>query len=142
MKRTVAAHFVLAAALAVGACGGDDEPSADAATEPDARPPQGTISMSWRIQRGGVDTSCGDAGAQFVLVELVRQGEGAGEADPFNCTAGEATTRQVEVGAYDLRLDLLDTGGESLLDAQVELFGIDVTEDGDTALGEVVFELP
>jgi hypothetical protein len=142
MKRTVAAQFVLAAALLAGACGGDDEPSADAATPPDARPPAGTMSLTWRIERGGVVTSCTDAGAQFVEVQMVRQGEGAGEADNFNCAAGEATTREVEIGIYDLRFDLLDGQGDSLLAARLEQFGIDVSENGDTPLGEIVFELP
>jgi hypothetical protein len=141
MNGNAPARLMLAAALLLGACGGDDEPGVDASTEPDARPPVGTMSATWQLEDSGGGVSCEDAGAQLVVVEMVRQGEGAGEADTFNCTTGEASTRAVQVGIYDLRFDLVDAAAQSLVAEQVSRFGIEVSEDADTPIGEIVFEL-
>jgi hypothetical protein len=141
MTRIIAPLFILAAlALAPAACGGDDDGEPDAST-PDAQPARGTISMSWRLVSAGADAACSDVGGVYVLVEMVREGEAAGEADTFDCAVGAATTRQVNAGTYDIRLDLLDVQTDSLLPEQLRQTGIDVNEDGDTPIGEVVFEL-
>lgn len=139
MTRIIAPLTVLTALL-FAACG-DDAAEPDASTQPDARPPQGTISMSWSLQSAGADAQCSDVGAQFVVVEMVVEGEAAGQADTFNCTAGEATTRQVTAGTYELRLDLLDGQAASLLSEKIRQTGIDVGEDSDTSIGEIVFEV-
>jgi len=139
------ARFAFVLALAVcsfGACGGDDDPDVDAAPEPDARPLRGTVSLSWRIQRGGSDVECKEAGARFVVVQLIRQGEASGEADPISCLVGESMTREVDVGTYDLRFDLTDDRGDSLLAELVTRSGIEVGADSDTPIGEVVFPVP
>ena len=63
--------------------------------------------------------------------------------DALQCTAtGEQSTRQLDLGTYDVDLDLLDNGGDSLLTERVEFNGIEVTEGGETSLGEVVFDVP
>jgi hypothetical protein len=139
MTRIIAPLFILAA-LALAACGGDDDGEPDASI-PDAQPARGTISMSWRLVSAGADAACTDVGARYVLVEMVREGEAAGEADTLDCALGAATTREVDVGTYEVRLDLLDAQADTLLPAQVRQTGIDVTEDRDTSIGEVVFEL-
>ena len=124
-------------ALAVG-CGGDDEPVADAGPEPP--PPTGTISLSWSITEGGAASDCATAGAQFVVLEIIRQGEGAGISEPITCTAGEGTTRRLETGTYDISIDLVNSSAMSLLDAPLAET-VEVTENGDTQLGEIVFDL-
>jgi len=139
MTRIIAPLFILAA-LALAACGGDDDGEPDASI-PDAQPARGTISMSWRLESAGADAACTDVGARYVLVEMVREGEAAGEADTLDCALGAATTREVDVGTYEVRLDLLDAQADTLLPAQVRQTGIVVTEDRDTQIGEVVFEL-
>jgi hypothetical protein len=141
MNRTLTAAPILAlalASLAIAACGGDDDP-VDASTEPDAPPPRGTISMSWRITSGGAEASCGAVGARLVLLEMVLQGSVSGEADNFTCTAALATTREVGVGTYNLGFDLLDSSSDSLLAEQVTQTGVEVTDGNDTPIGEVVF---
>jgi hypothetical protein len=138
-------HYgVLGLLLAVavgGACGGDDDAAADASTEPDARPPRGTMSLTWSITDGGNPAECADVGASQVTIEFVRVGEGAGNADSFNCTAESGTTIEIAVGTYDVDIDLVNGSLESLLDAKVMQNGVEVTEGGDTALDPVVFEL-
>jgi hypothetical protein len=136
MKPTVISLFILALSFA---CGDDDAPI-DAAVQ-DAAPPVGTISLTWRLQSGGADASCKDVGARFVNMELVRVGDAVGQADNFNCTAGEATSRQVAEGTYNLTFDLLDQQGASLLDEPLRQTGIDVADDSDSPIGEVVFAL-
>ena len=130
--------LVLAVAAA---CGGDDEPAADANTTPDARPPRGTMSLTWSITEGGGASDCAAVGASQVTIEFVRQGEGAGNADTFNCTAGQAMTIEISVGTYDVDVDLVDASLQSLLDAKVMQNGVEVTENNDTALDPIVFEL-
>jgi hypothetical protein len=124
-----------------GACGGDDAPAADANTTPDARPPRGTMSLSWSITEGGNPATCPDVGASQVVIEFVRQGEGAGNADSFNCTAGSAMTIEISVGTYDVDVDLVDASLQSLLDAKLMVNGVEVTENNDTELDAIVFEL-
>jgi len=141
-----ASRLILAALLvgAFGACGGDDDDddgAIDAAVEPDARPPRGTISMTWQLYNGGVETTCDEAGAQLVSIELVRQGEAAGEADSFNCVAARASTRELDLGTYDVSIDLVNSQGDSLLAEPVQEFGIAVTEGDDTSIGAVLFDL-
>lgn len=138
MNRTIAA---LGLVLLLGACGGDDDPAVDASTAPDATPPRGTISMTWRIVSAGEEAACKEVGASLVDIQLVRQGEGAGESDVVNCSAGETQTRAVNVGVYDLRFDLLASNGASLLAAPIRQFGVEVNDDDDTSIGEIVFEL-
>ncbi|HYU15969.1 MAG TPA: hypothetical protein VEL05_07860 [Candidatus Acidoferrum sp.] len=143
MNRTLTAAPILAIAgmfalASLAGCGGDDD-AVDASIEPDAPPPAGTISMSWRVQSGGTDASCQDVGAQLVEVELVLEGAVNGEADSFTCAAAAATTREVAVGTYILRLDLLDSMSASLLPAQVIQSGVEVTDGNDTPLGEILF---
>lgn len=147
-----ASHLFLAALL-LGACGGgddddDDEGTGDdddgltgqdAAPQPDAGPPGGTISMTWTLYNGEVVTTCEEAGASQVTVELVRQGEVTGEADVFNCAALRASTREIQPALYDMSVDLVDADGESLL-AQPELkVGLDVKLGEDTPAGMILF---
>src|SRR5687768_12882532 len=107
MTRFHYAVLGLVLVVGAGACGGDDAPAADANTTPDARPPRGTLSLSWTITEGGDPATCPDVGASQVVIEFVRQGEGAGNADSFNCTAGSAMTIEISVGTYDVDVDLV-----------------------------------
>ena len=140
MIRFHCAALFLLVALAP-ACGGDDEASPDANLTPDARPPRGTFSLEWTITQGGDAATCADVGASQVTVEWIEQGAGAGNADTFNCSAGNATTIQINVATYDVSIDLLDSSLQSLLDAKITQNGVEVTENGDTALDPITFEL-
>jgi hypothetical protein len=141
MTRFHYASLLLACALGAAACGGDEDAPADANLTPDARPPRGSISLTWTITQGGEDASCADVGASQVVIEWILQGAGAGNADTFNCTAGSGTTIQFAVGTYDVDVDLVDQSLQSLLDAKIMQNGVEVTENGDTALDPVTFEL-
>lgn len=141
MTRFHYAALILLFALGAAACGGDDEPAADANTTPDARPPRGTISFSWTIMQGGDVVDCATAGASQVTIEWVEQGAGAGNADSFNCLPGSGMTIEIGVATYDVDIDLLDASLQSLLDAKVMQNGVEVTEGNDTELDPVVFEL-
>lgn len=141
MTRFHYAALILACALGAAACGGDDEPAADANTTPDARPPRGTFSLMWSITDGGNPATCGDVGGSQVVVSFIRQGAGAGDNAVINCTAGEGESQEINVGTYDLDIDLVDASIQSLLDAPVMVNGVEITENGKTELDPVVFEL-
>ena len=136
MKRTL-----LLALLAVSACGGDDAPSADASTDPDANVPRGTMSLSFSITQGGEDATCADVGATTVVVSWIDPDEGAGMNDISNCTAGEFTTIEINPGTYNVDIDLVDVAATSLLEDPIEQDGVEVQANDDTALDAVVFEL-
>lgn len=148
-----ASRLILAAFL-LAACGGDDDGDSDdgtgdddglvdqdAAPQPDARPPGGTISMTWALYNGGVETTCDEAGASQVLVQLVRQGEVTGEADVFNCSAARASTRDLQPAVYDMTVDLVNGDGDSLLAAPVQKFGLNVELGADTPVDQILFDL-
>lgn len=143
-SRALWAVFTMAllvpAVLAAG-CSSDNN-SADAAPMPDAPPPTGTVSLSWHLTQGGADVTCADAGATLVTLELVREGQGAGEADTANCSAGMVTTHEIHTGTYEVTLDLINSGGSSLLASPVVQDGVEVTSQSDTPLGDVEFQLP
>ena len=119
------------------ACGGDDAP-ADADLTPDAPGPSGTISLSWTISNGADTIDCATAEAQFVVLDIVPVGAGAGQSDPSNCSAGE-TSKSLAVGSYDITIDLVDSSASSLLDAPLTQNGVDVLEGLNTALEDVTF---
>jgi hypothetical protein len=138
MKSTVLA--VLLAALAA-ACGGDDAPSADASTEPDANVPRGTMSLTFTITQGGEAATCEDVGGQFVVLSFIKPNEGAGANATGNCSAGEITTQEINPGTYNVDIDLVGAGAVSLLDEPYEQDGVEVQANDDTALDPVIFEL-
>ena len=148
-----ASRLILAAFL-LGACGGDDDGGGgaddgaddgmvgqDAAPRPDAGPPGGTISMTWALYNGDVMTSCDEAGASQVTIEMVRQGEVTGEADVFNCAGLRASTREIEPGLYDISVDLVNEQGDSLLTEPEQKYGLDVKLGQDTSAGVILFSL-
>ena len=132
---------LLALVVPAAGCSGDSG-SADAAPMPDAMPPVGTVSLTWHLTQGGADVTCADAGATLVTLALVRQGQGAGEADTANCSAGMVTTHTIHTGTYEVTLDLINAGGSSLLNSPVVQDGVEVTSQSDTPLGDVEFQLP
>ena len=141
MTRFHYAALILACALGAAACGGDDEPAADANTTPDARPPRGTFSLTWSITEGGNPSDCASVNGSQVVISFIRQGEGGGDNAVINCSAGSGESQEINVGTYDLDIDLVDSSIQSLLDAPVMVNGVEVTENNDTALEPVVFEL-
>lgn len=141
MTRFHCAALFLLLALGAAACGGGEDAPPDANLTPDAHAPRGTMSLSWTITQGGVAATCEDVGASQVTIEWVEQGAGAGNADSFNCAAGEAMTIQIAVATYDVDIDLVDLSRQSLLPAKIMQNGVEVTEGNDTALDPVVFEL-
>src|SRR6185503_15420965 len=141
MTRFHCAALVLLLALGAAACGGDDDAPPDANLTPDARLPRGTFSLEWTITQGGDPATCADVGASQVTVEWIEQGAGAGNADSFNCTAGNATTIQINVATYDVSIDLVDNSLQSLLPSKITVNGVEVTENNDTPLDPIVFEL-
>ena len=134
-------RILLLALLAVAACGGDDEPSADASTAPDANVPRGTMSLSWTITQGGDAATCADVGATNVVISWIDPDQGAGMNDISNCAAGEFTTIEINPGTYNVDIDLVDVAASSLLDAPIEQDGVEVQANDDTALDPVTFEL-
>jgi hypothetical protein len=140
MTRFHSAVLLILLAFA-GACGGDEEAPPDANLTPDARPPRGTVSLSWTITQGGDPATCADVGASQVTLSLVPQGAGAGSPESFNCAAGEGTSIEIAVGTYDVDIDLVNATLESLLAAPLQQNGVEVTENNDTPLEPVVFEL-
>jgi hypothetical protein len=136
-----AALVVLLVALAP-ACGGDDEASPDANLTPDARPPRGTFSLEWTITQGGDPATCADVNGSQVVISFIKQGTAGGDNAVINCTAGSGVSQEINVGTYDLDIDLVDTSIQSVLDSPIMVNGVEITENGETALDPVVFEVP
>lgn len=142
MTRFHYASLLLACALGAAACGGDDDAPPDANLTPDARPPRGTFSLSWTITQGGAAATCADVNGSQVVISFIAQGAGSGDNAVINCSAGEGTSQQINVGTYDLDIDLVDSSIQSVLDAPVMVNGVEITENNDTPLDPIVFEVP
>jgi len=113
-------------------CG--DSPDALDASTIDAQPNGGNFTLAWTIVDGEATLPCRDVGAVAVAITLIRQGAGAGTAESFPCTAGEAVSRTFPPGIYDFTIDVRASGSKSLLAAPVRIQGFEILARQESAL--------
>lgn len=105
----------------------------------DAPPAGGTVSMTWRLSDGSNDLTCAQvAGISVRLTATPAQG-GFATIDSFNCSAGQATSRTIEPGTYNIEVEL--NAPQGLLATSGRINGVEVTSGATTTLDEIVFEL-
>lgn len=127
----------LALVAAAAACG-DDAPAADAGP-PDARPPGGSISVSWTITDGVGTLECRDVGAVNVRVTATPSEGGAATVESLSCSSGSSTAMDIPEGTYDVFLDLRASGNRSLLSAPIEIEDVEVRVNQDSPVGAQTF---
>jgi hypothetical protein len=84
--------LVVGLALAPAACGDSDD--------------VGTTALTWTLQDEATGQSVGCASGDVVRVTL------GDTVDEFDCAAGAAVTSEVDEGAYDAIVDLVDASNE------------------------------
>ena len=92
----------LAVALGAALIGCDPGPGfVDA--PPEAAPPGGTFSLSWKItDTAGTPITCDPIGATNIAIELHSHQSGNGFTDSFGCGSGTGTSRELDAGTYDV----------------------------------------
>lgn len=126
------------ALVAVAAACGDDAPAADAGP-PDARPPGGSISVSWTISDGVNALECEDVGAVNVRVTATPTEGGTATVESLSCSSGSAAAMDIPEGTFDVLLDLRASGNRSLLAAPIEIEDVQVRVNQDSAVGAQTF---
>jgi hypothetical protein len=126
----------LTAAMTAGC--GDDSADPDASTI-DAQAQVGTITATWTLTSAGGEISCADVGASTVRVTALPIAGGFAAVDALACTGGSGTTRLLDIGTYNVTLELLGAGAVVLGSAT---FGdVEVTAGNDTDVGPAAFEV-
>ncbi len=109
------------------------------AREPAAR--RGQFFRHLEIQSTSVGPlDCAAAGASFVDMDIVNSDTGARFVDSFDCNAYQGTSEPVDVGTFDVLLNLTDASGGVL--SQVEVGTENVSTAGTIDLGHFIFTLP
>jgi hypothetical protein len=97
--------------------------------------------VTWEIQSATVGPlDCASAGATFVDLDIVNVDTGARFVDSFDCRAYQGTSQPVDVGRFDVLINLTDAGGGVL--SQTDLGTENVSTAGTIDLGHFIFTLP
>lgn len=137
--RIALASAALAASLAFAGCG-DVVADPDAAPI-DAPPPLGTFSIAWNILDGMETLACADVGALSLSLRLVTTGGSIGTAEAFSCSGGQAMSRGITPGNYQVTIDLLAAGNRSLLQSPVIVSNVDITPNQNTEIAMQSFSV-
>ncbi|HEX6836239.1 MAG TPA: hypothetical protein VF334_06675 [Polyangia bacterium] len=104
-------------------------------------PVEDNFFATWEIQSASVGPlDCFSAGASFVDMDLVNTDTGARFVDSFACDDYQGTSEPVDVGNFDVLLNLTDASGGVL--SQVEVGTENVSTAGTIDLGHFIFTLP
>jgi hypothetical protein len=96
---------------------------------------------TWEIHSASVGPlDCASAGASEVDMDIVNVDSGARFVDRFNCSDYQGTSQPVDVGNFDILLNLTDPTGGVL--AQAHVGTENVSTAGTIDLGHVIFTLP
>jgi hypothetical protein len=97
--------------------------------------------VTWEIQSATVGPlDCFSAGAEFVDLDIVNVDTGARFVDSFDCRDYQGTSEPVDVGRFDVLVQLTDAGHGVL--SQTDLGTENVSTAGTIDLGHVIFTLP
>lgn len=84
--------------------------------------------------------TCPEAGAAFVDMDIVNVDTGARFVDTFDCNRYQGTSQPVDVGRFDVLLNLAD-GGHGVI-SQIDVGTENVSTAGTIDLGHFIFTLP
>ncbi len=132
MKLPLLALATVALWAGLAGCGGH------AGVEPP--PGQDDFFVTWEIDSlafGALD--CASAGAATVDLDAVNVDSGARFVSTFACDAFQGTSGPVDVGRFDVLVNLTDANG-GVID-QVDIGVQNLTEAGTIDLGHVIFRL-
>jgi hypothetical protein len=135
--RSFALGSILSLAMIAG-CGGGGSTVVVPATP---APVQDNFFATWEIQSqfyGPLD--CFQAGAATVDMDIVNLDTGSRFVFSFRCDAFQGTSGPVDVGRFDVLLNLTDASGGVL--SQVDIGTENVSVAGTIDLGHVIFTLP
>jgi hypothetical protein len=97
--------------------------------------------VTWEIQSASVGPlSCESAGAAFVDLDIVNVDTGTRFVDSFDCRDYQGTSEPVDVGRFDVLVQLTDATGGVM--SQTDLGTENVSTAGTIDLGHVIFTLP
>ena len=129
---------LLLSLVILGGCGG----STTVVTP--ASPPtvQDNFFATWEIDSAsfGASIDCASAGAATVDMDIVNTDSGSRFVDSFDCNAFQGTSGPVDVGNFDILLQLADPSGGVI--SQVHVGTENVSTVGTIDLGHFIFTLP
>ena len=132
MKRALLLSLVIAAG-----CG-----SSTTVVTPASPPPvQDNFFAIWEIDSAsfGGSIDCASAGASTVDMDIVNSDTGSRFVDSFDCNAYQGTSGPVDVGRFDILLQLTDPSGGVI--TQAEVGTENVSTAGTIDLGHYIFQL-
>jgi hypothetical protein len=106
----------------------------------EAPPGQDDFFVTWEIDSlafGALD--CASAGAATVVLDAINVDSGARFVSTFVCDAFQGTSGPVDIGRFDVLLNLADANG-GVID-QVDIGVENLTEAGTIDLGHAIFRL-
>ncbi|MCU1277916.1 MAG: hypothetical protein JWM53_1462 [bacterium] len=104
-------------------------------------PVQDNFFATWEIQSAAVGPlTCFEAGASTVDMDIVNVDTGSRFIDSFDCAAYQGTSGPVDVGRFDVLLNLSDSAGGVI--SQVDVGTENVSTAGTIDLGHIIFTLP
>jgi hypothetical protein len=132
VKQALLLSFVI-----VAGCG-----SSTTVVTPASPPPvQDNFFATWEIDSasfGPID--CASAGAATVDMDIVNADTGSRFVDSFDCNDYQGTSGPVDVGRFDVLLQLTDPSGGVI--SQVDVGTENVSTAGTIDLGHFIFTLP
>jgi len=127
---------LLLSLVVVAGCG-----STTVVTPASPPPVEDNFFVTWEIQSATVGPlDCFSAGASFVDLDIVNLDTGSRFVDSFDCNAYQGTSEPVDVGRFDVLVNLTDATGGVL--SQTDLGTENVSTAGTIDLGHVIFTLP
>ncbi len=136
--RTALASSVVFLVMLAGCGGGGGGTVVVPATPP---PVQDNFFATWEIQSTTLGPiACEQAGATTVDMDIVNIDSGARFVYSFDCRAYQGTSGPVDVGRFDVLLNLTDATGGVL--SQIDVGTENVSVAGTIDLGHFIFTLP
>jgi hypothetical protein len=138
-SRTALVGSVVSLVMMAGwGCGGGGGAVVGPASPP---PVQDNFFATWEIQSARVGPlACEEAGAATVDMDIVNVDTGSRFVYSFDCRDYQGTSGPVDVGSFDVLLNLTDPSGGVM--SQVDVGTENVSTAGTIDLGHFIFTLP
>jgi hypothetical protein len=109
---------------------------------PSSPPPvQDNFFATWEIASASFGSiSCPEAGASFVDMDIVNVDTGSRFVYTFDCNAYQGTSGPVDVGRFDVLMNLTDAGHGVI--SSIDVGTENVSTAGTIDLGHFIFTLP